>query len=84
MITERTYNWDLDFLFDREIQVRVGEDYSRVYTAKKGTSRGSVRSPLLFNIIINDIFFQVEQNVGKSLYALLKMLWATAEASKSC
>ncbi len=27
MITERTYNWNLDFLFDREIQVRVGEEY---------------------------------------------------------
>ncbi|XP_050975638.1 uridine 5'-monophosphate synthase isoform X1 [Labeo rohita] len=74
-INGRTYNWVMDFLFNRKIQVRVGEEYSRVYTVENGTPQGSVCSPLLFNIMINDIFSQVEQNIGKSLYADDGALW---------
>uniref|UniRef100_A0A671QSF3 Reverse transcriptase domain-containing protein n=1 Tax=Sinocyclocheilus anshuiensis TaxID=1608454 RepID=A0A671QSF3_9TELE len=71
----RIYNWVQDFLFDRKIQVKVGEEYSRVYTVENGTPQGSVCSPLLFNIMINDIFSQVEHNIGKSLYADDGALW---------
>ncbi len=71
----RTYNWILDFLFERKIQVREGKEYSKVYSAENGIPQGSVCSPLLFNIMINDIFTQVEHNVGKSLYADDGALW---------
>ena len=71
----RVYNWIMSFLLDRKIQVRVGAEYSNVYSVENGTPQGSVCSPLLFNIMINDIFSQVEQNVGKSLYADDGALW---------
>ena len=29
----RAYNWVMDFLFDREKQVRVGAEYSSVYAS---------------------------------------------------
>lgn len=71
----RIYNWIMNFLFDREIQVRVGSEYSSVYKVENGTPQGSVCSPLLFNIMISDIFSQLEQSVGKSLYADDGALW---------
>lgn len=36
---------------------------------------GSVCSPVIFNIMINDIFDQVERNIGRSLYADDGALW---------
>lgn len=65
----RLYNWVLDFLFDQEIEVRLGTEYSKMYKVENGTPQGSVCSPVLFNIMINDIFEKVERNIGKSLYA---------------
>lgn len=74
-VTGKTYNWVMDFLFGRKIQVRVGKEYSHEYTVENGTPQGSVCSPLLFNIMINDIFSQIEQSIGKSLYADDGALW---------
>ena len=53
----RAYNGVYNFLLDRKIQVRVGTEFSNVHGVENGTSQGSVCSPLLFNIMINDIFF---------------------------
>ena len=44
-----------DFLKDRSIQVRVGAAMSYTYILKNGTSNGSVLSPPLFIIMINDL-----------------------------
>ncbi len=63
------------FLFNRNIQVRVGAEFSEVYTVENGTPQGSVCSPLLFNIMINDIFSNIDQKIGKSLYADDGALW---------
>jgi len=52
----KLYNWVLDFLFGREIEVRVGAAYSSTYAVENGTPQGSVCSLVLFNIMINDIF----------------------------
>ena len=49
----RTYNWIKDFLFGRSIQVRVDN----------GTPQGIVISPLLFSIMINDVYSQVEMDI---------------------
>lgn len=53
----RTYIWIKDFLFERFVQVRIGTALSRRYMVDNGTPQGSVISPLLFPIMINDGFF---------------------------
>lgn len=63
----RFYNHVLEFLFGRTIQVRVGTQYSKVYQEENGTPQGSVCSPVLFNIMMNDIFEQVEKGIGKTV-----------------
>ena len=44
-------------------------------TNPNGTPQGRVCSPILFNIMINDIFEGVESTVGKSLYVDDGALW---------
>lgn len=57
----RMYNWIKDFVFDRFIQVRIGTVLSKRYMVDNGTPQGSVISPILFSIMMNDVFTQVYQ-----------------------
>ena len=54
-ITGKTYQWIVNFLSDRTFQVKIGASFSDTYTLENGTLQGSVISPLLFLIMINDI-----------------------------
>lgn len=49
------FNWIKNFLCDRTIQIRVGTVMSDVYEVENGTPQGSVISPVLFNIMVNDM-----------------------------
>uniref|UniRef100_A0A8C1TCJ5 RNA-directed DNA polymerase from mobile element jockey n=1 Tax=Cyprinus carpio TaxID=7962 RepID=A0A8C1TCJ5_CYPCA len=71
----RMYNWILDFLFERTFQVRIGEEMSTSYDILNGTPQGSVISPILFNLMINDIFEKLNPNIGKALYADDGAVW---------
>ncbi len=71
----RMYNWILDVLFERSFQVRVGEEMSASYDILNGTPQGSVISPILFNLMINDIFERVKPSIGKALYADDGAVW---------
>ncbi|MGL5623358.1 reverse transcriptase domain-containing protein [Cetobacterium sp.] len=42
---------------------------------ENGTSQGSVSSPILFNLLINDIYYTVDNGIGRSLYADDGALW---------
>lgn len=65
----------MDFLQERTIQVRVGTEYSDIYQVDNGTPQGSVCSPILFNIMINYIFGEIELGIGKALYSDDRGLW---------
>ena len=63
------YNWIKDFLFERSIEVRVGKSLSSSYLVDNGTPQGSVISPLLFTIMINYVYSQVQPDIGRSIFA---------------
>jgi len=65
----RLYNWVLDFLSNRTFRVKVGDAVSDDFRIENGIPHGSAISPILFNIMINDIFVNVDGNNGSSLYA---------------
>ena len=71
----RMLNWIKDFLMGRTIQVRVGGTYSETVNIENGTPQGSVISPVLFNVMINDIFKNVGQGFGRSLFADDGAIW---------
>ena len=71
----RVFNWIKNFLFDRKIQVRIGSELSNKYMVGNGTPQGSVISPLLFIIMINDVFSKVPEDIGSSLFADDGALW---------
>lgn len=58
----------LDFLKRTTVEVKVGAESSNIYAVENGTPQGSVCGPVLFSILINDIFDLVGENIGKSLY----------------
>ena len=47
--------WIATFLGNRECEVKVDGKFSHEYTLEKGTPQGSVISPVLFNIMMNDL-----------------------------
>ncbi|KAL2088359.1 hypothetical protein ACEWY4_015258 [Coilia grayii] len=69
------FNWVLDVLSIRSIQVRIGKVFSGCYVVENGTPQGSVISPLLFNIMIKDIFSNLRPDIGQSLFADDGGLW---------
>ncbi len=48
---------------------------SASYDILNGTPQGSVISPILFNLMINDIFERVKPSIGKALYADDGAVW---------
>ena len=56
----KTFNWIKDFLVRRMIQVRLRSEISNQFDVQNGTPQGSVISPLLFSIIINDMFVKCQ------------------------
>ena len=49
------YNYIKTFLENRQIQVRVNDQLSEKGNIDRGTPQGSVISPILFNLLINDL-----------------------------
>ena len=74
-IRGRMLNWIRAFLQNRTIQVRVGGAYSETVGIDNGTPQGSVISPVLFNLMINDMFEEVGAGFGLSLFADDGAIW---------
>lgn len=57
-----------NFLSDRTFQIRINSTFSDSFIQEEGVPQGSILSPLLFNIKINNIIKQVQPQMDKSLY----------------
>ena len=57
-----------NFLSNRTFQVKIGNEFSDIFFLKNGTPQGSVISPILFLVIINDSLQKI-LHMEKSLFA---------------
>ena len=68
------FNWIRSFLTNRSFQVRVGGDHSSTKKIENGTPQGSVVSPILFLIMINDLS-KVNNGVSTAIFVDDTALW---------
>ena len=68
-IPARFLVWISSWLTNRQARVRVNAKVGRSRTFKEGLPQGSVLSPLLFVIYINDLLMQFEDTTLVSAYA---------------
>jgi ribonuclease HI len=66
------------FLNKRTIRVRINGSLSQSQSLHCGTPQGSVISPTLFNIAINDMFQHIPSSIKYSLYADDGAMWITS------
>ena len=73
-LKDNIVNFVSNYLNGRRIKVQIGSSLSRSYELENGTPQGSVISPFLFLIMINDIE-EPENNTRLSLYADDSATW---------
>ena len=76
-LTGNLPNFLINFLTNRSIKVRVGTNISEPQPIKSGVPQGSVISPTLFTLFINDIFNKTASNIKSSLFADDGAMWTT-------
>lgn len=59
-VTGRCFHFVSNFLKDRKIQVKVDNELSETEKLDRGTPQGSIISPLLFTLMVNDLPEQVD------------------------
>jgi ribonuclease HI len=72
-----------NFLTNRRIVTRVGTTLSTAYPVPNGVPQGSVISPTLFIIMLNDLFHTIN-NISYSLYADDCAIWVAAHSVEEC
>src|SRR2546426_3053473 len=70
------------FLTDRSIRVRVGSELSKPVSLQAGTPQGSVLSPLLFLIYVNDVPIHPSNKCDAGQFADDLSLWTYAKKKK--
>ncbi|WP_230209703.1 reverse transcriptase domain-containing protein [Solemya velum gill symbiont] len=70
------FGWIRSFLEERTFQVRLNQHLSKVCSVSNGTPQGSVISPTLFNIMVNDLH-TVLKNCSISQFADDSSVWAS-------
>uniref|UniRef100_A0A3P9PFS3 Reverse transcriptase domain-containing protein n=1 Tax=Poecilia reticulata TaxID=8081 RepID=A0A3P9PFS3_POERE len=74
-IRGKIYRWIKKLLTERNIRVKIGGEISSGYQVGNGTPQGSIISPMLFIIMINDIFSSINKSFGVSLFADDGIIW---------
>lgn len=74
-INGKMYNYILDFLSQHTIRVKVGAAVSDEFIIENGIPQGSAISPILFNIMINDIYEKLGDSNEGLLYADDAVIW---------
>ena len=69
----------INFLTDRTFRVRCGTTHSPTTSQDQGLPQGSVLSPTLFLIMINDMCKVAKQSVNYSLFADDVAIWTTKQ-----
>ena len=62
---------------ERRFHVRFRSIYSDTFSLQNGLPQGSCISPMLFNIMINDLFDTIPTNINYSLFADDCSIWCT-------
>ena len=62
---------------NRLFQVRCKSEFSETHALQNGLPQGSCLSPILFNIMINDLFDNVPSDISHSLFADDSAIWCT-------
>ncbi|KAK2726732.1 hypothetical protein QYM36_007537 [Artemia franciscana] len=78
------WKWCRAVLFNRTIKTRVGSICSSASTVSLGVPQGGVLSPLLFNILINDIILADMPSIKFALYADDLVLWIEGSSPEAC
>ena len=73
------FNWINSFLSDRSLQVRIGTSLSDSFEVENGLPQGSVISPVLFLVMINDL---CPTNMKYSLFADDAAIWKSGKNLK--
>ena len=73
-----------NFLTTRNFQVKVKNKFSSIHVQQNGVPQGSVLSPTLFIILINDILGNPPPGIKISLYADDVAIWISAQELNTC
>ena len=74
-ITGRIFQWIRDFLTGRRITVKINEAFSNEYLVENGTPQGSIISPVLFLVLINEVFIGLDRSIKVALFADDGAMW---------
>ena len=75
------YNYCKDFMTDRKFNVSVGDSISETFTQDNGVPQGSVISPTLFLVSVNEISKVLDFNTPSGQFADDAALWRAFKAS---
>ena len=65
-----------NLLKNRTFRVKVGSEFSDLFLQENGVPQGSVISPTLFIILINDILKNVSHRIKYAIYADDIVIWS--------